>query len=154
MSATASETLSEYVTVRAWSPKSCPATPSTNTIGTKTQIVVRVLATTAWPTSPAPLRAASTTPIPSSRRRWMASSTTIELSTRRPMPRVSPPSDMMLSERPETYIRRKEATTEIGIDTAMMAVDLKLRRKKARTRTARRPPTRAESMTSATDWRM
>ncbi len=58
VSATISETTSENVTVSAWSPNSCPATPSTNTIGTKTQIVVRVLAITARDTPPAPSRAA------------------------------------------------------------------------------------------------
>ena len=47
VSATTSETSSENVTVSAWSPNSCPATPSTKTMGTKTQIVVRVLAVTA-----------------------------------------------------------------------------------------------------------
>ena len=59
--ATMSDTDSENVTVMAWSPKSWPATPSTKTIGTKTQTVVIVLAITACPTSPAPERAASTT---------------------------------------------------------------------------------------------
>ena len=57
--ATSREATREKVTVRAWSRKSCPATPSTKTMGTKTQIVVRVAAITAEPTSPAPRRAAS-----------------------------------------------------------------------------------------------
>ena len=38
--------------------------PSTNTIGTNTQIVVKVLAVTARPTSLAPATAASTSPSP------------------------------------------------------------------------------------------
>jgi len=38
-------------------------------MGTKTQIVVIVLAVTAWPTSPEPTRAASTMSSPSSRLR-------------------------------------------------------------------------------------
>ncbi len=116
------------MTVSAWSPKSCPAIPSTKTIGTKTQIVVNVEAITARATSLAPASAAASSPIPSSRFRWIASSTTIELSTRRPIPRVRPPSDMMLSEMSEAYIRKKVATTEIGMAMPMITVVFQLRR--------------------------
>ena len=91
---------------------------------------------------------------PWSRRRWIASSTTIELSTSRPMPRVSPPSDMMLSEIPETYIRKNVAITEIGIAMPMINVVFQLRRKKNRTRIASTPPYSAVRSTSETDWRM
>ena len=70
------------------------------------------------------------------------------------MPRVRPPRDMMLREMPDRYIRRKAATTEMGIETAMIAVDRKFRRKSERIRTARKPPMRALCSTSATDWRM
>ena len=42
VNATISDTTSENATVSAWSRKSCAATPSTKTIGTKTQIVVIV----------------------------------------------------------------------------------------------------------------
>ncbi len=47
--ATTSDTTSENATVRAWSRKSWAATPSTKTMGTKTQMVVRVEAVIAWP---------------------------------------------------------------------------------------------------------
>jgi len=70
------------------------------------------------------------------------------------MPSVRPPRDMMLREMPDMYIRRNAAMTEIGIEIAMIAVALKLRRKRASTRTARRPPMSALWSTSATDWRM
>ena len=130
VNATSNEISREKVTVSAWSPNSCPATPSTKTIGTKTQIVVSVLAVTARPTSPAPCRAASTSSRPESRRRWIDSSTTIELSTSRPMPRVNPPNDMMLSEMSDSIIRKKVAITETGIAMPMINVGLRLRRKR------------------------
>ena len=135
----------------AWSPNSWPATPSTNTIGTNTDTVVIVLAVTACPTSPAPTRAASMMSSPSSRFRWIDSSTTIELSTSRPIPRVRPPSDMMLSEMPETYIKKNVAITEIGMDSPMISVVAKLRRKNIRTAMASVPPSTAVMSTSRTD---
>ena len=130
VSATTNDTTSEKATVRAWSRKSCAATPSTKTIGTKTQIVVRVEAVMARPTSEVPIRAASTTSRPSSRLRCTASSTTMALSTSSPTPRVRPPSDMMLSEIPATYMRKKVATTDTGIEIEMMRVFLTERRKR------------------------
>ena len=154
VSATPSDTSSEKVTVRAWSPNIWPATPSTNTIGTNTQTVVMVLAITARPTSEAPARAASTTPRPWSRRRWIASRTTIELSSRRPMPSVMPPSDMMLSDTPATYIRKKVATTETGMEIPMISVFGALRRNRNRTTIASEPPIRAVSITADTESRM
>jgi len=57
--ATTSETRSEKATVNAWSRKSWAATPSTKTIGTKTQMVVMVEAVIARPTSEVPASAAS-----------------------------------------------------------------------------------------------
>ena len=107
-----------------------PATPSTKTIGTKTQMVVSVLATTARATSVAPVLAASTSDSPSSLRRWIDSSTTIELSTSRPIPSVRPPSDMMLSEIPEMYIRKKVEITDTGIAIPIIMVVFQLLRKR------------------------
>jgi len=52
--ATAREANKEKTTVIAMSPKTCPATPSTKTIGKKTAMVVNVDANTAPPTSPTP----------------------------------------------------------------------------------------------------
>ena len=45
----------------------------------------------------------------------MLSSTTMELSTSMPMPSASPPSDMMLSDTPPRNMRKKLATTDMGI---------------------------------------
>ena len=89
-----------------------------------------VEAITAVPTSVAPARAASISPMPWWRLRWIASSTTIELSTSMPTPSERPPSDMMLSETPELYIRKKVATTETGIEMPMIDVVFTLRRKR------------------------
>ena len=140
VSATISDTTNEKATVRAWSRKSWAATPSTKTIGTKTQMVVRVEAVIARPTSEVPTRAASTSSSPSSRLRCTASRTTMALSTNRPTPRVRPPNDMMLSEISATYMRKKVAITDTGIETEMMRVFLSERRKKKSTTIASRPP--------------
>ncbi len=142
------------VTVSAWSLKSWPATPSTNTSGTKTATVVSVEAKTAAPTSCVPSTAARNSPRPSCRFRKIDSSTTIELSTSMPMPSVRPPRDMTFSEMPSRYISRKVATMEIGIETPMMSVLRQSRRKANSTSTASRPPSSAESRTSLRAWRM
>jgi len=68
-SATTSEASRLKTTLSARSPKTCPATPSTKTMGKKTAIVVSVEATTAPPTSSAPRTEASRGPSPSSRQR-------------------------------------------------------------------------------------
>jgi len=146
--------LSEKVTVSAWSAKSCRATPSTNTMGRNTQMVVSVEAVTAMPTSEAPFMAASKTPRPSSRNRWMDSSTTMELSTSMPMPRARPPRLMMFSDRSNMYMKKKVITTDSGMDSEMIEVLLKSRRNRNRTPTARMPPRRPVSSTSSTAWRM
>ncbi|MBA7660434.1 hypothetical protein ES703_68436 [subsurface metagenome] len=58
----------------------------------------------------------------------MLSRTTIELSTSMPIPRASPPKDMILRETPERNIRKKAAATEMGIARLMITVLRKLRR--------------------------
>ena len=148
-SATAREARSEKTTVRPRSPNICPAIPSTKTIGKKTAIVVSVDATTAEPTSAVPRTVARIRSSPSSRQRWIDSRTTIELSTNIPIPRASPPSDMMLSETPARFSGAKVISTEIGIATATISVVLKLRRKRKRTITASRPPESAVCRTSS-----
>jgi len=60
----------------------------------------------------------------------------------------------MLREMPATYMQKKVATTDTGIDTATMSVFFTERRKKKSTITARMPPYRAVSSTSRTDCRM
>ncbi len=116
VSETARAASREKETVSAWSRKSWAATPSRKTTGRKTATVVRVEAMTAWPTSEAPLRAAVVSSSPASRRLTMASRTTMAESTSIPTPRASPPRDMMLRVVPVRYIRKKVATTEIGME--------------------------------------
>ncbi len=71
-----------------------------------------------------------------------------------PMPSVRPPSDITLSEMFSWYIKRNVATTESGIEVAMMSVLRISRRKKNNTTMARRPPIMAESRTSLIDCSM
>ncbi len=104
--------------------------PFTNTRGRNTATVVSVDAVTAMPTSLAPSRAADSTFLPLSRCRAMFSRTTIELSRSMPIPRAIPPSDMIFSVRLVPYIRLKVAMTETGIDSEMMIVAHRSRRKK------------------------
>ena len=70
----------------------------------------------------------------------MLSSTTIELSTSIPMPSARPPSDMMFSDTPPRYIRKKLAITEIGIANPTTRVVRRRRRNRYSTATASRPP--------------
>ena len=84
----------------------------------------------------------------------IASSTTIELSTSRPIPSVMPPRDMMFSDTPETNIRKKVPTTEIGIEMPMISVERSSPRNRTRIRTASSPPSIAVWSTSETDCRM
>ena len=147
LSETTSEAARDRQTVSARSWNSCPATPVTNTIGRKTQIVVSVAAVTAPVTSLAPRAAACARELPRRRCRSMASSTTIELSTSMPTPRARPPRDMMLKETPASARGRKDAMTEVGIETAMITVAPRSRRKKYSTSTARMPPRSAAEST-------
>jgi hypothetical protein len=109
--------------------------------------VVRVAAVTAPATSPAPITAAAGRGYPCRRQRSIASRTTIELSTNMPMPRARPPSDMMLSVTPSSFIGRKVASTDTGMVTATTAVARGSLKKKNRTMTARIPPTTAADQT-------
>ncbi len=149
-----SEARMEMETVSAWSWKSCPATPSTKTMGRNTATVVRVEAITGPATSTVPAIAASRQfsrwgpGSPPWRRRWIASSTTMESSSSMPTPSASPPSDMMFSESPICCITKKVAITETGMAIATTAVARRSRRNSAITRMASRPPSQALRTTS------
>ena len=115
-------------------------------------------AVTAAPTSLVPSTADRASDIPCLRRRAIDSSTTMELSTSMPMPSVRPPSDIRLSEMSSSYRRMNVASTESGIDSAMMSVERTWRRNRKSTITASRPPISAALRTSSiafamnTDW--
>ena len=78
----------------------------------------------------------------------------MELSTSIPIPRVSPPSDMMLSEISMRYIIMKVAITDRGIEVAIITVLRTSRRNANRTMIARMPPMMAAYLTSMIDCMM
>ena len=129
VSDTTREARREKVTVRAMSLKSCPAIPSTKTMGKNTATVVNVEAVTAPATSVVPFMAESKAFTPFSRYRWMASRTTMELSTSMPIPRASPPSEMMFREILAENIRKNVMITETGMAVPMIRVLLAFFRK-------------------------
>ena len=151
-SATPNEANSENTTVSAMSPKICPATPSTKTMGKNTVIVVSVEANTAVPTSLVPRMVAWTRSSPSSRQRKMLSSTTIELSTSIPIPRANPPSDMILSDTSNMYIGAKVAMIDTGIVRPTIRVWTTLRKNTKSTSTAIVPPMSALIWTSVIEF--
>ena len=138
--ATRSEQARAKVTVSAWSLNRTPAIPGTNTIGRKTDMVVKVDAVMAFATSAVPTLAAARRSFPLSRCRKTLSSTTMALSTSRPTPSANPPIDIMLRVMPAASIATKVATTDVGIATAMIRTLRMLWRKKKSTRTANTPP--------------
>ena len=152
VTATKVATISENVTASARSLNNWPATPSTKTMGTKTHTVVSVAATTACPTSDAPTRTRSVKGCPPPPFRWRSipSSTTMELSTNIPIPKASPPRDIIFSDTSNACRKKKVVTTEIGIETPMMRL-LEFRRNRYKTRMASIPPYRAVLRTSSTD---
>ena len=146
--------ISAKTTVRARSEKTCPATPSTNTMGKNTATVVSVEAITAVPTSEVPRATARFSVSPSSLQRAIDSTTTIPESTSIPIPRARPPRLIMFSVRPVRFIGANTAATETGIATEITAVVLKSLRNRYRTRIASSPPSTAVLMTSSTEARM
>src|SRR5690606_14753729 len=116
VSATISEAKIANEIVRISSRKMSAASPLIRRNGTTAARLVAVEAMTALRTSFAPTCAASSgSSIPSSRLRKMFSSITIELSIRRPTPRASPPSEMMLRVRLPSPIIRNVASIASGI---------------------------------------
>ena len=79
------EAKSAMVTTAARAPKRIAVIPPTKIMGAKMHIVVIVDATTAVPTSPAPVIAPSVRDLPPSRCRWTLSRMTMALSTTIPM---------------------------------------------------------------------
>ncbi len=130
------------------------ASPETKTRGTNTTMFVRVEAVTAVVTSPAPRIAASRGAMPESCFLKITSRTTMELSTNIPTPRVRPARDMMFMSIRAKSIREKVAITDTGMAREMMRMERKFLRNSTRTRTARRPPCHAASVSPERDSRM
>ena len=120
--------------------------------GTKTQMVVSAEASTAMPTSPLPVRAASAADRPSSwRRRKMLSSTTTAGSTSIPTASIMPTIETMLRVIVEpkasraTYMPIKTHSAEVGMARATITVERILRRKAKMMIIASSAPISAES---------
>ncbi len=147
--ATSIEASSENEIVNAWSRINWPARPCTKTSGKKTTTVVSVEATTAIATVPAPRAAAVFKSSGCScRLRQIDSNTTIESSTIMPTPIAKPPSDMRFNDNPRRYMMMNVASTLTGIDSEMIAVERRSRRKPKITRIDRMLPMSAASTTS------
>src|SRR5574344_952 len=110
-----------------------PAMDFMNAIGTNTHTVVSVDAITATKISVVPLYAASFGSMPSLILSDMFSRTMIEFVTSRPTALDSAISDMMLMVNPAKYMNVNAPTTEIGIVTAAMNIELNLPRKSSST---------------------
>ena len=117
-----------------------PVTPVTNTSGTNTAIVVPVEASTAVPTSSAPVRAASRSGVPREACERMFSSTTTALSTT--MPTATASADMLirLIVHPLRNMKIEATMSEKGIVSAMTSDVRALRRKKSVTSTTKSAP--------------
>ncbi len=135
-------------TVKTWSRNSCPATPSTNTSGRNTAIVLRVEATTAMLTSRVPAMAASRMLRPRSRALAMLSSTTIESSTTSPVASARPPSDITFKLSPSWPMKKNVATIDTGSDRPITNVLQPSRKNRKMIRIASRPPITASFLTS------
>ena len=138
---TTSEQAWQKITTSASDLNSAPLTDCMNTSGMNTTQVVSVDASIAPATSDAPTAAASSGVQPvSSRLRTMFSSTTMALSTIIPTPSASPPKVIWFRVRPPKYSSAKQAMIEIGMDTPMMAVLVRLRRNRYRISSASSDP--------------
>ena len=109
-------------------------------MGRKMATVVKVLARSAPQTSEAPSKAARTRVLPICWWRKMFSSATMALSMTMPTAKLIPARLMTLMLRPKSHMAKKVPTIEIGMDVAMIATELTLRRKMKSTVTASVPP--------------
>ena len=97
--------------------------PPMNDTGTKTAMIVKVVAMTARPISAVPSRAASKWSLPRCRWRTMFSRTTIASSISMPIARERPMRVSTLRVKPKTRMAMKPATTEMGRVMPVMTVE-------------------------------
>jgi len=93
-----------------------PTMPVRKAIGKNTTTSTSVIAIAALPISVRPVYAASSGASPWSRWRTIFSSTTIESSTRIPIVRPSPMSEITSSVNPKSFITMNVASNETGIE--------------------------------------
>ncbi len=122
------ETITAPASVSANSTNSRPVRPGVKASGANTAASVSVIATTAKPTSFAPLSAAWNGASPSSTWRKMFSSTTIASSTTRPMASTRASSVSVLTVKPAAAIRPKAPIRLTGIVTNGMIEARSVRR--------------------------
>ena len=132
----------EKVMAMAISRNSWPASSRMKITGRKTATVVAVEANTAPQISLVPSRAAWYAFLPSFRWRSIFSNTTMELSTSMPTAKEIPARLTTLKLRLLSHRKMKQPMTEIGIASAVVSVDLTLRRKVISTVMASMPPIR------------
>ena len=114
--------------------KNCPVMPDIKAIGKKVTASHRVMATAAIPISIRPFSAASSGASPIFRWRIIFSSTTTESSTKIPIHKVIPISDIMLKVNPAEYITKNVAIKEVGIATITAAMERQPRKNRNRTK--------------------
>ena len=133
VSATKPETMTAPASVSANSTNSRPVRPGVKASGANTAASVNVIATTAKPTSWAPLSAAFSGASPSSMWRKMFSSTTMESSTTRPMASTSDSSVSVLMVKPAAAMIENTPIRLTGMVTSGMIEARRVRRKKKTT---------------------
>ena len=120
--------------------KNWPTMPGMKATGTNTATSVRVVASTARPTSLVPFEAALAGSSPLSRRWVMASRTTTASSMRSPMASDSASRVIWLSVYPSTNMTKNVPMTEVGSASEEMKVPRGSRRKRRMMSTAIAPP--------------
>ncbi len=138
--ATSKEKSTATVTVRPNCLKNCPGMPPMEATGTKTTTMVRVVAITARPISSSASMAARKGGLPMRKCLTMFSISTMASSTRMPITRARPNSDILLSVKPAHCMTAKEGITERGMAIAVKVVARKSLRKTKTTNTASSAP--------------
>ena len=140
VSASTSDAATVVTTLKLRSRNNAAARPRTKMIGPNTSTVVRVPANSGAATSSVPVTAASNSDIPSSRRRPTDSATTMAVSTSKPVPRASPPSDNTLMDTSSACRATSAINTDNGTVTPMASESRQSRRNTKITSSDNSPP--------------
>ena len=128
--------------------KNCPTIPGMNATGTKTATSVKVVASTARPTSLVPIDAAVAGSSPRSSRWVIASRTTTASSMRRPIASERASSVIWFSVYPSRYMTKKVPITLVGSASEEMNVPRGSSRKSRMMTMAIAPPKKRAMYTS------
>ena len=116
-------TRTEATTVSPKGRNHSPERPGMKATGTNTATIEKVVAATARPISRVPCSAALTRSAPRSMWRTMFSRTTMASSMSTPMASDRPSRLMKFSVKPASQTAMKEASTEVGSDSAVIRVE-------------------------------